>query len=209
MPPSPSCRWRRTAGCSTSHGGWSQLIDGTGPAGSTSAPGPRSRASTGRDRVEVRTRDGVLVADHVVVATGGPAAVRRLLPADPGMGRPRTAADRGMPRPRGQPGSRPRLCALPRRSRSTSPCSRHRPARLPRARRWWPPSATAPGAPTRTARSSSTWSPRPAWQPGEVVTSRFLAHLPVTGAIPRAATGGMAGRPAVEDTGVCRGDHGR
>ena len=39
-------------------------------------------------------------------------------------------------------------------------------------------------------------------EPGQVVTSRFLAHLQVTGAIPRAATGGMAGRPAVGDTGV-------
>ena len=39
-------------------------------------------------------------------------------------------------------------------------------------------------------------------EPGDVVTSRFLAHLTVTGTIPRAATGGMAGRPAVGDTGV-------
>ena len=39
-------------------------------------------------------------------------------------------------------------------------------------------------------------------EPGDVITRRFLAHLPVTGTIPRAATGGMAGRPAVGDTGV-------
>ena len=35
-----------------------------------------------------------------------------------------------------------------------------------------------------------------------VVTSRFLAHLSVTGAFPRAGTGGLAGRPDVGDTGV-------
>ena len=39
-------------------------------------------------------------------------------------------------------------------------------------------------------------------RPDEVVTSRFLAHLSVTGTIPRAANGGLAGRPGVGDTGV-------
>ncbi len=34
------------------------------------------------------------------------------------------------------------------------------------------------------------------------MTSRFLAHLTVAGALPRAATGGLAGRPTVVDTGV-------
>jgi hypothetical protein len=35
-----------------------------------------------------------------------------------------------------------------------------------------------------------------------VVTSRFLANLSVTGAVPRAASGGLAGRPGVADTGT-------
>jgi len=35
-----------------------------------------------------------------------------------------------------------------------------------------------------------------------VVTRRFLAHMTVSGALPRAGSGGMAGRPGVDDTGV-------
>jgi len=35
-----------------------------------------------------------------------------------------------------------------------------------------------------------------------VVTSRFLARMVVASALPRAATGGLAGRPAVTDSGT-------
>ena len=36
----------------------------------------------------------------------------------------------------------------------------------------------------------------------DIVTSRFLAHMAVTGAMPRAETGGLAGRPRILDSGV-------
>jgi hypothetical protein len=39
-------------------------------------------------------------------------------------------------------------------------------------------------------------------RPGDVLNSRFLAHMTVAGAIPRARNGGLSGRPGVEDSGV-------
>ena len=39
-------------------------------------------------------------------------------------------------------------------------------------------------------------------QPDDVRVRRFLAHMTVCGALPVASAGGLAGRPAIEDTGV-------
>ncbi len=103
------------------HGGWSQL---TGPGRSLDI---RTGVKVeGVDQVgggvEVRTAEGTVMAPRVVVATGSPAAVRRLLPVDPGwdeLGPPVTAACLDLGRRRvPEPGLRP----LPRRS-----ALRHRP----------------------------------------------------------------------------------
>ncbi len=182
-------------------GGWSQLIE----ALSRGLDVRTGTEVTGVDRVghrvEVRTGEGALVADQVVVATGGPAAVRRLLPADPGwgdLGPPLTAAclDLGVARVP-HPGY---VLSLddPVYATVQSPPARQA-----------PPGQAVVAAIRYGARRADEDRPRleqlvaeAGVEPGDVITRRFLAHLQVTGTIPRAATGGMAGRPAVGDTGV-------
>ena len=115
-------------------------------------------------RVEVRTGEGALVADQVVVATGGPAAVRRLLPADPGWGDLGPPADRGVPRPRGDTGSpTPATCCpstIPLYATVQSPPARQAPDGPGRGGRH---PLRGPRAPTRTAPGSNNWWPRPGW----------------------------------------------
>ena len=182
-------------------GGWAQLVD------ALSAPLEvrTGVAVTGIDRVgtsvEVRAGEGSLLADRVVLAVGGPAAVRRILPADPGwgeLGPPLTAAclDLGVRRIP-TPGY---LLSLDEPVYATvqSPPARQAPPGHGVV------AAVRYGA--RTAEEDRPQLERLVAQagvgPADVVTSRFLAHLPVTGTMPRAATGGMGGRPRVTDTGV-------
>ncbi len=183
------------------HGGWNQLITAlAGTLDIRSGTEVTGLESVG-DRVEVRTRDTALVADQVVVAAGGPDSVRRLLPTDPGwgdLGPPLTAAclDLGV-RQVPDPGY---LLSLDEPLYAT--------VQSPPARQ--APEGQAVVAAIRYgARSANEDRPQleqfvldAGVRADEVVTSRFLAHLRVTGALPRAATGGMAGRPGVGDTGV-------
>ena len=184
------------------HGGWSGLLG----ALSDSLDLRTGVEVEGIDRsgagVEVRTAAGTLAADRVVVATGGPAAVRRLLPADPELGRARSPGDSGLPRPRGVPGARRRATSSRSTIPSTPRCSRPRPARPPRAGRWWPPSATAPAPPAQDRPQLESLVATAGVGEQDVVVRRFLAHMVVYSALPLATAGGLAGRPGIEDTGV-------
>jgi len=183
------------------HGGWSRLIEALARPLEVRSGNEVTGVDAVGSEVEVRTGEGVLVADHVVVATGGPAAVRRLLPTDPGwgeLGPPLTAAclDLGVNRVP-DPGY---VLSLDDPAYVT--------VQSPPARQ--APEGQAVVAAIRYgARSADEDRPQleqlvrqAGVAAGDVVTSRFLARLTVTGAIPRAANGGMAGRPSVEDTGV-------
>jgi phytoene dehydrogenase-like protein len=183
------------------HGGWHQLIDALAAKVEVLTGAEVTGIEPAGARVEVRTRDATMVADQVVVATGGPASVRRLLPADPGwgdLGPPLTAAclDLGVRRVP-DPGY---VLSLddPLYATVQSPPARQAPE-----------GEAVVAAIRYGARSADEDRPQleqlvvdAGVRPDEVVTSRFLAHLSVTGTLPRAATGGLAGRPGVGDTGV-------
>lgn len=183
------------------HGGWTPLID------SLSAP---LAVRTGveavgvhalGDGVEVVTTNGTMAAHRVVVAAGGPAAVRRLLPEDPGwgdLGPPVTAAclDLGLSRVP-EPGY---LLALdaPLYATVQSPPARQAPAgaAVMAAIRYGARSAAEDRASLEGLVAAA------GVLPDDVVTRRFLAAMTVSGTLPRAASGGTAGRPAVTSTGV-------
>ncbi len=183
------------------HGGWSQLIDALSRSlALRTGVEVRGIAQRG-DGVEVRTSDGTLTAHRVVVASGAPAAVRRLLPAGPnwgGLGPPVTAAclDLGLSRVP-EPGY---VLSLddPLYATVQSPPARH---------------AAQNGAVMALirygARSASQDLPQleelmttAGAGPDDVVVRRFLAHMTVSNALPLASSGGLAGRPGVGDTGV-------
>ena len=177
------------------HGGWRQLIDALVGMLEVRTGAEVTGVEPVAGRVEVRTRDAVLVADHVVVATGGPASVRRLLPADPGwgdLGPPVTAAclDLGVSRVP-DPGY---VLSLddPLYANVQSPPARQAPE-----------GQAVVAAIRYGARSAREDRPQleqlvldAGVRPDEVVTSRFLANLSVTGAFPRAAQGAWPDAPA-------------
>ncbi len=183
------------------HGGWGQLIDALARDLDVRTGSEVTGVEPAGGRVEVRTGDGVLVADHVVVAAGGPASVRRLLPADPGwgdLGPPVTAAclDLGVRR-MPDPGyvlsvDEPLYVTV------QSPPARQA-----------PDGQAVVAAIRYGARSAKEDRPQleqlvldAGVREDEVVTSRFLANLSVAGTLPRASSGGLAGRPGVGDTGI-------
>ncbi len=190
-----------TSGVLYLHGGWGQLIDGLAASLEVRTGVQVAGLARVGDHVEVTTPDGALIADQVVVATGGPAAIRRLLPDEPGwgdLGAPCTAAclDLGVSRVP-EPGY---VLGLddPVYTTVQSPPGRQAPE-----------GQAVVAAIRYGARSAEEDRPQleqlvleAGVQPGEIVTKRFQARLPVTGAIPRALSGGLAGRPGVGDTGV-------
>jgi phytoene dehydrogenase-like protein len=183
------------------HGGWSSLVErlarhldirtGVEVLGVDRRPGG----------LEVRTAAGTLTSHRVVVANGGPSAVRRLLPVDPGwgaLGPPVTAAclDLGVRR-LPEPGY---VLSLDEPVYVT--------VQAPPARQ-----APAGGAVVAALRygARSASMDRPELQAlvatagvddADVVTRRFLASMTVTGVMPTASTGGLVGRPGIGDTGV-------
>jgi phytoene dehydrogenase-like protein len=151
--------------------------------------------------VQVRTAAGSLVADRVVLATGGPAAIRRLLPVDPGwgeLGPPVTAAclDLGVTRVP-EPGY---VLSLDEPVYVTvqSPPARQAPegGAVVAALRYGSRGASLdrPGLEALVATAGVGT--------GDVVTRRFLASMTVTGVMSTASAGGLAGRPGIGDTGV-------
>jgi len=182
-------------------GGWAQLIEALSSSLDI-RPGVEATAlDRVADRVEVQTGAGTLVADRVVVATGGPAAIRRILPADPGwgdLGPPVTAAclDLGVTQVP-LPGY---VLSLddPIYANVQSPPARQAPE-----------GQAVVAAIRYGARTAAEDRPQleqlvmeAGVDPGHIVVSRFLAHISVAGALPRASTGGLAGRPGVDDSGV-------
>jgi phytoene dehydrogenase-like protein len=183
------------------HGGWSTLV----AALARSLDVRTGVEVQGLDRVaggvEVRTAAGTLVAPRVVVATGGPAAVRRLLPVDPewgDLGPSVTAAclDLGVSRVP-EPGY---VLSLDEPVYAT--------VQSPPARQG-PDGGAVVAAIRYGARSASLDRPElealvatAGVGPTDVVTRRFLASMTVYGALPTASTGGLAGRPGIDDTGV-------
>jgi phytoene dehydrogenase-like protein len=183
------------------HRGWAQLTD----ALSVSLDIRTGVEVTGLDRVagrlEVRTDQGSLASRRVVVATGGPPAVRRLLPGDPGwddLGPPVTAAclDLGV-RNIPTPGY---IVSLddPMYATVQSPPARQA-----------PDGHAVVAAIRYGARSGEQDRPelerlvaRAGVGPDDIITRRFLAHMTVAGAMPRPADGGLSGRPRIVDSGV-------
>jgi phytoene dehydrogenase-like protein len=184
------------------HGGWAQLIDALSASIDIRTRVEVTGLDFAADRLEVRTRQGSLTARRVVVATGGPAAMRRILPGDPpgwdDLGPPVTAACldlgvRGIPTPG-------YIVSLddPVYATVQSPPARQA------------PEGHAVMAAIRYGARSADQD-RPELErlvtlagvgPEDIVTSRFLAHMTVCGAMPRPANGGLPGRPRVVDSGV-------
>ena len=183
------------------HGGWVQLVDALS---SKVTVEPRTEVLAlepdGR-RVRVRTANGPLSASQVVVAPGTPSATRALLPEDPGwsdLGQPVTGA-----------------CLDLRVSRVPSPgyvLGVDEPimgvTAAPPARGLAPEGHAAVTAiryvvtnADADRRSLHTHVARLGVARDDVVTDRFLARMVVSGAMPRAETGGLAGRPQVTDSG--------
>jgi glycine/D-amino acid oxidase-like deaminating enzyme len=182
-------------------GGWRQLIDALGREVEIRRPcAVRQVRGNGR-AVEVDTADGVVVGRTAIVATGTPASVRAVLPTDPDwgdVGDPLTAACldvalRGVPSPGYVLGVDDPLYGS-----TQSPPARQAPA-----------GGSVVAVLRYGARSAVEDRPRmQEWltlvgvEPGQIVTSRFLARMTVGGAIPRARNGGLAGRPAIDATAM-------
>jgi hypothetical protein len=152
---------------------------------------------------EVHTSDATLRAGTVVLATGTPQAARSLLPADPGwgeLGEPVTAACldvgvRRVPSPGYVVGVDEPLYGT---------------VQSPPARQAPPGSAVvgiirygARGAQVDRA-SLDAHLAQVGVTDADIVTSRFLARMVVASTMPRAATGGLAGRPLMTASGLPR-----
>jgi phytoene dehydrogenase-like protein len=182
-------------------GGWGQLVDSLRHLVEVRTGLPARIIDAAAGRIGVQTVDGQFSARSVVLAVGTPEAARSVLPTDPGwgdLGQPVTAAclDVGLARVP-SPGY---LLGVdePLYGSTQSPPARQA------------PDGQAVVAIVRyQARSAAEDRPQLEGhlrQVGvaaeDVVTSRFLARMVVSGAIPRADRGGLAGRPTVTATGI-------
>jgi phytoene dehydrogenase-like protein len=182
-------------------GGWRQLIDALSRDVEIRSRTAVRQVRGDKRAVEVETTDGVVVARTAIVATGTPASVRAVLPTDPDwgeVGHPLTAACldvalRGVPSPGYVLGVEDPLYGS-----TQSPPARQAPA-----------GGSVVAVLRYGARSAVEDRPRmQEWltlvgvEPGQIVTSRFLARMNVVGAIPRARNGGLAGRPAIGATAM-------
>jgi DHA2 family methylenomycin A resistance protein-like MFS transporter len=186
-------------------GGWQSLVDGlltaAAPHGVRVLEGERvtdlCRRTDGT--FAVRTPARTLETSSVVVAAGGPAAARALLPDAPrwALGAPATAACLDL-------GSR-RVPTTPVAYGLDQPLylSTH----APRARLAPPGRAVVHvmryGARTATDDRTQLWAlaRRCGIDDADVVTQRFLHEMTVCHALPRPGAG-LAGRPAVDATGI-------
>lgn len=184
-------------------GGWAQLVDALRALVEVRA-GVAVRAITADSfGGAVHTDDGTLTARSVVLAAGTPQAARALLGEDPGwgdLGDAVTAACldvgvRRVPAPGYVVGIDEPLYGT-----TQSPPARQA-----------PPGGAVVGVIRYGARSAAR--DRPSLEAhlgelgvaeGDVVTSRFLARMTVSSTMPRAATGGLEGRPATAASGLPR-----
>jgi hypothetical protein len=182
-------------------GGWGQLVASL----SAGIELRRGAAVTGVDgdgeAVAVHLEDGTLHASSVVVATGAPPAVRRLLPADPGWGEfggPVTAAclDLGVDRVP-VPGY---VLSIddPVYATVQSPPAHQAPEgqAVVAAIRYGARDAASDRSQLDALVAEA------GVRPEAVVTRRFLADMTVAGSLPRAESGGLPGRPRVTASGV-------
>lgn len=182
------------------HGGWAQLIDGLGRQVQVETGTKVLRVEPAGSGVEVHTPDGVLIAGQVIVAPGTPAATRALLPEDPcwpELGPPVTGAclDLGVthiPQPGYVLGVDEPIMGV-----TQSPPARQAPdgQAVISAIRYGATDADA----DRLALDGHV--ARLGVRTADIAASRFLARMVVGGTIPRAATGGLAGRPPVTASG--------
>lgn len=184
-------------------GGWAQLIDGLRNQVEVRSGVQVERISDATAAgVEVRLVDGdVITARRVVLAAGTPAACAALLPTAPDwgdLGAPVTASCldvgvRGVPAPGYVLGVDDPVYGTVQS----------------------PPAKQAPEGDSVVAvirygaRSAEEDRPQlEAWlrhvgvRAEDIVVSRFLARMTVVGAAPRAANGGLTGRPSITATGV-------
>ncbi len=182
-------------------GGWSTLVDALSTGVEVRTGATVLGVEGAPDRVVVHLGDSTLTARRVVLASGGPAAVRRLLPAEPewgDLGGPVTAAclDLGVRRVP-LPGY---VLSLddPLYVSVQSPPARQAPEgqAVVGALRFGARGATEDRAQLEGVVAEA------GVRSEDVVTRRFLAEMTVAGTLPRPQNGGLAGRPRVTDTGV-------
>jgi phytoene dehydrogenase-like protein len=189
------------AGVTYVHNGWGQLVESLRSLVDIRTGVAARSIDAAAGRIGVQTDEGLFTAHSVVLAVGTPDAARSLLPGDPGwgdLGDPVTAAclDVGVarvPRPGYVLGVDEPLYGT-----TQSPPARQA------------PDGHGVVAITRyQARSAAQDRPqleghlRPVGVAAtDVVTSRFLARMVVSGAMPRADRGGLPGRPGVTATGI-------
>ncbi len=190
----------QTGGVSYLHGGWTRLVDSLVDR----AAGAGARIATGRRAValgrnsrsglwELATADGRWLSPTVVLATGSPASVRALLPADPGwtLGEPATAAclDLGL---RGPPPTRAVYGLGPLYLSTHAPAARLAPegAAVVHVMRYGARSAEEDRADLWALAGTAGIGP------ADVVVERFLHRMVVTHAVPVPGRG-LAGRPTV------------
>lgn len=172
-------------------------------AGTTAAPRPAGAVLAGPAASwNVRTSDRTIGAQSVVIATGGPDSVDRLLPVEldrSGIGEPVTAACLELAVRR--PPEHPLLLGIG----DPLYLSRHTPAAGGLA----PEGITIVHLARYGARTSDE-DRRDLWAHAalaglgtkDVVAERFLHRMVVTGGLPLPETGGLAGRPSVEVAGA-------
>jgi len=183
------------------NGGWAQLVEALARQVQIRSGTAVRALEAVAGRVEVHTDGPSIVARAAVVAPGTPVAARAVLPlapAWPGLGEAVTAAcldvgARQVPSPEYVLG-----VETPVYGNTQSP-----PARLA------PGGGAVLSVVRYGARSAAEDRPELDAHLGvlgvgaeHVVTSRFLARMVVAAALPRAAAGGLAGRPAVTDSGT-------
>jgi phytoene dehydrogenase-like protein len=192
-------------------GGFQSLVDGM--AAAAVAQGAELRTNAGIASIEPGT-DGFrlaghtdeIVVDSVVIATGGPDAAGHLLPERPaawdGLGPAATVAclELGLRRAPHHKG----VFAVDEPLYLNTHCP---PADLAppggavvHAMRYQPVGDTMPAADQQ--RVLRELAADAGVTDDDIVEERFLAHMVVTGAIPTAARGGLAGRPTAEIDGL-------
>jgi predicted NAD/FAD-dependent oxidoreductase len=182
------------------HGGWTQLFSGLARHVQVENGGKVTAIEPNGPGVEVSRGDTVLRARRVILAPGGPAATRALLPSDPawtGLGRPITAAclDLGVTRVP-SPGyalsvDEPLLGIVAGPPARLAPEGRA----VVQAIRYGATNAEDDRL------SLEGHVARLGVEATDIETRRFQARLVVAGGIPVATGGGLSGRPRVTDSG--------
>jgi phytoene dehydrogenase-like protein len=182
-------------------GGWAQLTDALAAGVEVRTTAPVRSIEPAAGRFELVGDDGRVVARQVVIAVGGPAATRQLLPDPPDwgdLGAPVTAAclDLGVSRPP-LPGYVLGIDA-PLYATTQGPPAHQAPA-----------GAAVVGVLRYGARSAAEDREEldahrrlAGVADDDVVVERFLASMTVASTAPRPERGGMRGRPAPDATGT-------